>query len=778
MLRRPRALIAVFALAGLLALAPACHRPVPHFSEANARAHVNRLAGDIGSRPAGTEPNRRARQYLVEQLTFLGFSVRVQDVDAMRPDLGLTARVANIIAVLPGPRAEAIGLVAHYDSRSDTPGAADDGLGVAVCLEVARLQAARPDRQHTLMVLLTDAEELGLMGAAAMVEDPEVRSRLQAYVNVEATGSAGPALLFEAGPENGWLVRRWARASARPRGGSNQYELYRRLPNDTDFTLFRRAGIPGLNFAAIGDSYAYHTVLDTPERLRRGVLLRMGETVTATLESLDRSDITVRTAERPVYFDVGGAMAVVASLPTAAALTWIAVALGAAAWLRIVHRLTRGFGMRGVLLPIVWTMLASAAVTAAMTAVVWLLRVLSGVQHPWYAHPVRLWIVLVVAAVLVVRTLAAAAGTLSPGLRPPRHPAAVWVVTLPVWVAGAAAMQLLAPAAAYLWALPLLTLATATLLAPAAAGRRGQLLGLLVGILTWTLWLPDVREVLRFAVPLLGRFPVVTPIVALPALLLLAGLMLAPPLAAMIAASPRRPEGRRWPRVAGIPALAMLAILAFLTALGADAYTPERPLRRTLQYVADHASQRAVWEAGANEPGFEPGPGAPAGWTGDVRPVFPGLAVPQPPHAFRLRAAADLVPPPLSAEGRATPTHDGDTAVEVRAVPAEAGHLVLFILPADLVPRAPSLPGRVRESHWIAAYAAAPAAPVTFRAVLPADARHRLPEVRVGLIAAGVPGGSGGFHPPSWAPAGPAAWSTRSIHVVVPFPLAPDDTLR
>ena len=182
-------------------------------------------------------------------------------------EFGLTVHVQNVIAVLPGTMPDALGLVAHYDTRALAPGAADDAFGVAVCLETARLLAARAERRHSLMVLLTDAEENGLMGAAALVTDPEVRSRLRAYINIAATGSDGPAVLFETGPGNGWLVQAFAGAAPFPRGSSYGSEVYKRLPNDTDFSILKTMGVPGLNIAAVGDSYAYHTPRDEPERL-------------------------------------------------------------------------------------------------------------------------------------------------------------------------------------------------------------------------------------------------------------------------------------------------------------------------------------------------------------------------------------------------------------------------------------------------------------------------------------------------------------------------------
>ena len=297
------------------------------FSDQNARTHINQLAGAIGSRPAGSDANRRAREYLIDQLRFFGYTVRVQEAQAQRADLGMSAHVFNIIAIIPGARPDALGLMAHYDSRATSPGAGDDALGVAVALECARLLAARPARQHAVMVLLTDAEEDGLMGAAALVRDPEVSARLRAYINLDAIGADGPVPLFQTGPGNGWLVRAWALAGARRRGGSYQVEIYRHLPSDTDFSVLSRAGIPGLNFAAVGDGYAYHTPRDTPDRLTTRAIAEMGTTALSTAESLDRTNLAQRSTEQAVYFDLAGARAIVLRPSVSRALSVLAIVL-------------------------------------------------------------------------------------------------------------------------------------------------------------------------------------------------------------------------------------------------------------------------------------------------------------------------------------------------------------------------------------------------------------------------------------------------------------------
>src|SRR5688500_13015640 len=108
-----RAAAPALALAALVSLS-ACGPQGDRFVTANARAHVNMLAETIGSRPAGSDANRRARAYLVDQLQLAGLQVRVQETDARRPELGLAGRVSNIVAIRQGQLSDAIAIVAHY----------------------------------------------------------------------------------------------------------------------------------------------------------------------------------------------------------------------------------------------------------------------------------------------------------------------------------------------------------------------------------------------------------------------------------------------------------------------------------------------------------------------------------------------------------------------------------------------------------------------------------------------------------------------------------------
>lgn len=637
-------------IALLVALLPAfagCSRDAGLFSEQNARAHVEMLAGTIGSRPIGTEANARARAYLIDQLKLYGLDVRVQEEDARRATVGRTARVSNIIATLPGSRPEAIGLVAHYDSSPQAPGAADDGLGVAVVLETARVLSARPNRQWTTYVLLTDGEESGLMGAAALMTDRTITDHLKAYINIEAVGAGGPAMLFETGPGNSWLVGPWARRAPHPRGGSYSVEIYKRLPNDTDFSILKQQEIPGLNFAVVGDSHAYHTARDTPDRLSPRTLRETGQNVVAIATGLDGVDITRRSTTEATYFDIGSTTA----LSYGTAIGWgtalLAVLVGFLAWVRTARAAIVLGGAGRWLLTFVWTGLGAAIVVAAMIGGTWALRASREVYHPWYSTPDRLMALLAAIGVTVGWGIARLGRWLPARAHGVRHPIVTWSIALPAWIALALATLWFAPSAAYLWTLPLLTAGALLLVTPVTSGAAIRAVSIVVLAVTATLWLRETVELFRFVVAIFGRLPMVTPVFVYAALLATAGVMIVPPLVA--AAGATRP-------ILGPSVLTPACLLAIVVAAGlayaAPAYTHEQPLRRSVRALQDADAPTATWEVASTEPGLDLGEGAPASWM--PRSDWPAASVPwgrlSQPFVFRT-AGPSLGPAPVDIAG-------------------------------------------------------------------------------------------------------------------------------
>ena len=277
--------------------------PATEFSSGRAMAHVL----DIARRPhpTGSPEHAAVLAYLLDRLGGMGLEAEVQNATVVR-GTGTSVRavtVRNVVARMPGTDPTGTLLVtAHYDGRVLSRAAGDDASGVATILEAVRALRERGAVQNDLIVLFTDAEELGLMGARAFMEQHPLASDVDFVVSMEMRGTSGPVHMFETGAENGWAVRAFQRAAPSPLANSVSREIYRRMPNDTDFTVFREAGVQGLNFAAIGGGAAYHQPFDAPERLSESTLQHEGGQLLGLLLHLGQEDLAAVDAPDVVYF--------------------------------------------------------------------------------------------------------------------------------------------------------------------------------------------------------------------------------------------------------------------------------------------------------------------------------------------------------------------------------------------------------------------------------------------------------------------------------------------
>ncbi|MFH0947132.1 MAG: M20/M25/M40 family metallo-hydrolase [Planctomycetota bacterium] len=244
--------------------------------------------------PIGSAEHERVKNWLLARFLELGLEPEVQTATAAFNRASLFATVQNLVALLPGSAGneKAILLAAHYDSVPTAPGAADDAAGVAALLEVLRALRAGPPLKNDVIFLITDGEEVGMMGARAFVDSHPAAERVGVVINLEARGHRGPSIMFETSDGNDRLVRH-LNELADPVAGSLTYEVYRALPNDTDMSVFKEAGMAGLNFAFIGGLSHYHTVLDSPANLDPGSLQHHGESVLSLTRSL--GDVPLET---------------------------------------------------------------------------------------------------------------------------------------------------------------------------------------------------------------------------------------------------------------------------------------------------------------------------------------------------------------------------------------------------------------------------------------------------------------------------------------------------
>ncbi len=244
--------------------------------------------------PTGSAANRQVRDYLLGRMTALGLSPLVQRADVVdpAPDRGSPwisgARIENLIGVLPGKdrKAPALMLMAHYDSVAGSPGAADDATGVAAILETVRALKVRGTPARDVIVLLTDGEEWGLIGAKAFFAGHPLARRTGVILNFESRGGGGRANMFETGRENGALIEVFKASARQPVSSALAVFLYEKMPNDTDFTVPKAGGAAGLNFAFIGRQFDYHSPTSTVPNLDPGSIQSMGDQALAAAGDL------------------------------------------------------------------------------------------------------------------------------------------------------------------------------------------------------------------------------------------------------------------------------------------------------------------------------------------------------------------------------------------------------------------------------------------------------------------------------------------------------------
>lgn len=258
----------------------------------------------------GSPEHEVVRNYIVSELTKLGLKVEIQEQFAVNQKWRAAANTKNILARIKGSEnGKALLLLSHYDSNPHSSlGASDAGSGVVVILEGVRAFLAKKEiPKNDIIICISDAEELGLLGANAFVSHHPWAKEVGLVLNFEARGSGGPSyMLLETNGGNKKLIEAFQQANTPyPVANSLMYSIYKMLPNDTDLTVFREGkNIDGYNFAFIDDHFDYHTVQDSYGRLDINTLNHQASYLMATLNYFANSDLENLKSEADyVYFN-------------------------------------------------------------------------------------------------------------------------------------------------------------------------------------------------------------------------------------------------------------------------------------------------------------------------------------------------------------------------------------------------------------------------------------------------------------------------------------------
>ncbi|KAJ1904964.1 hypothetical protein LPJ81_002186 [Coemansia sp. IMI 209127] len=191
---------------------------------------------------------------------------------------------SSLVVRVPGTgeNREALLVQAHYDAVPMSHGAYDDGVGVVVCLELLQSLIQRPVR-HPVVINIDWGEESGLVGAILFARFHSWAEDVRAYINLEAGGVGGRAMVFRA--SHPALLSAYKQAAPAPHAsliGNSAFKLGI-VKSDTDYSVYTtRYGIPGLDFAFTDHRSLYHTAHDSSDKATAESILSMGSSTLAT----------------------------------------------------------------------------------------------------------------------------------------------------------------------------------------------------------------------------------------------------------------------------------------------------------------------------------------------------------------------------------------------------------------------------------------------------------------------------------------------------------------
>jgi peptidase M28-like protein len=379
------------------------------FSAARAQEILKELVGDGVPHPMGSPADAKVRDLIVKRLTALGFTTELQS--GLACGFGACGTPTNIVATrgeLTGN--DAVMLAAHYDSVPAGPGASDDGVGVANLLEIARVLSVMPaPPKHPIVLLVTDGEESGLLGASLFTREHPLAKHIWAAVNMDTRGVSGPSLMFETGTANAWLMRLYGQSTLEPITNSLCYVIYKSLPNNTDFTIFKAASYQGFNLAFIGDVAYYHTPLDSFENASPTTMQHQGANALSSLLALANAPQLSPPAEDSLFFDVLARAVVVWPVDFVLPAAVVALVLLAAATVLLIRRgqLSNSQAVYGFLGALINVLLSGAIGTALLALLRFLGRLPPMQGLSWIAHPLAMHVGFAALALLTTTAIAA-----------------------------------------------------------------------------------------------------------------------------------------------------------------------------------------------------------------------------------------------------------------------------------------------------------------------------------------------------------------------------------
>ena len=258
---------------------------------------------ELAGRKPLTQESLMAREYIKQRFDSLGLTSQYADFTqffSLKGNGEKQGKAANIIGFIPGQESSKIIVItAHYDHlgrEGDKTfyGADDNASGTAGLLALAAYFSVNKPR-HSIMFAAVDAEELGLLGARALVKDfPFPLENVLLNINMDMISRSEKGELYAAGtihyPELLPLLKESSESAKinlkfghdQPGTGSDDWT------NASDHAAFHEKGIPFIYFG-VEDHQDYHKSTDTYENIDPEFFYHAVELIVKCVETFDEN---------------------------------------------------------------------------------------------------------------------------------------------------------------------------------------------------------------------------------------------------------------------------------------------------------------------------------------------------------------------------------------------------------------------------------------------------------------------------------------------------------
>src|SRR5690606_34811148 len=265
---------------------------------------LNYLASDeLAGRESLTQESLMAREYIKQRFHSLGLTSQYPDFTqffSLKGNGEQQGEAANVIGFIPGQESSKIIVVtAHYDHLGRDGdkifnGADDNASGTAGLLALAAYFSTHKPR-HSIMFAAVDAEELGLLGARALVKDfPFPLENVLLNINMDMISRSDKNELYAVGtthyPQLLPLLKECSESAKitlkfghdQPGTGSDD------CTNASDHAAFHEKEIPFIYFG-VEDHQDYHKSTDTFENIDPDFFHHSVELISRCIEVFDEN---------------------------------------------------------------------------------------------------------------------------------------------------------------------------------------------------------------------------------------------------------------------------------------------------------------------------------------------------------------------------------------------------------------------------------------------------------------------------------------------------------